>query len=333
MEEASDIKETEGTGAAGVGGYEACSGCSLCLLPCPVWRRTGDLTLTAQGRAKAMQWGAGVSEIKVSIDSCLLCGACEALCPEGKKISATTMARRAAVGAVRDDAPQWTPKSPTPFEYGDASAGKAVVYLPLGGADCKDAVAEALGGAAVLEGLDEYAAALEAGLPVPGGIVDSYLSPLACAHTIVVSDGLLIRPLKERFPATRVVGVGEAMLSLPEVRLAIGEGDLYIIDSRVYNTDFERLVKFYDHVVRERCVSANLDLNRVAVPTGAASLQARSGTGDEGAGVIDQARWIMKGKSFERVIYENPYDGVAFRKVTDVPVIHIGCVAGEARGE
>ena len=127
------------------------------------------------------------------------------------------------------------------------------------------------------------------------------------------------------------------MLSLPEVRVALTPDDLYIIDSRVYNTDFERLVKFYDHVVRERCVSANLDLNRVAVPTGASSLQARlsyDGDGDgadgEEVGVADQARWIMKGKSFKRVICENPYDALAFKEVTDVPVVQIGCVAGKA---
>ena len=39
--------------------YAACSGCSLCLLVCPVWRRRrDDLRLTPHGRAKALQHGA-----------------------------------------------------------------------------------------------------------------------------------------------------------------------------------------------------------------------------------------------------------------------------------
>ena len=63
-------------------GYAACSGCSLCLLVCPVWRHTHDLRLTPHGRAKALQHGTTVAEIKPSIEACTLCGACEPVCPE-----------------------------------------------------------------------------------------------------------------------------------------------------------------------------------------------------------------------------------------------------------
>ena len=63
-------------------GFAACSGCSLCLLVCPVWRKTRDLRYTPHGRAKALQHGAGVADIAASIESCTLCGACEPVCPE-----------------------------------------------------------------------------------------------------------------------------------------------------------------------------------------------------------------------------------------------------------
>ena len=62
--------------------HSACCGCSLCLLVCPVWRKTRDLTLTPRGRAKALQHGAAVADIAPSIESCTLCGACEPVCPE-----------------------------------------------------------------------------------------------------------------------------------------------------------------------------------------------------------------------------------------------------------
>ena len=61
--------------------HAACSGCSLCLTVCPVWRRTRDLRLTPHGRAKAIQHGATISDIAESVESCTLCGACEPVCP------------------------------------------------------------------------------------------------------------------------------------------------------------------------------------------------------------------------------------------------------------
>jgi ferredoxin len=48
-------------------GYAACSGCSLCLLVCPVWRATRDIRLTPHGRAKALQHGASAGFDPVAI--------------------------------------------------------------------------------------------------------------------------------------------------------------------------------------------------------------------------------------------------------------------------
>src|SRR4051794_16601654 len=62
--------------------YAACHGCSLCLLACPVWRQKRDVRLTPHGRAKALQHGATPSDLRASIASCTLCGACEPACPE-----------------------------------------------------------------------------------------------------------------------------------------------------------------------------------------------------------------------------------------------------------
>ena len=77
------------------GDFAACSGCSLCLLVCPVWRRTRDLRYTPHGRAKALQNGVPVGELKDSIDSCTLCGACEPVCPENIDLVDMTLNLRA----------------------------------------------------------------------------------------------------------------------------------------------------------------------------------------------------------------------------------------------
>ena len=62
--------------------HHECSGCSLCLLVCPVWRETRDVRLTPRGRAKAIQHGMSGSDIARSVEGCTLCGACEPACPE-----------------------------------------------------------------------------------------------------------------------------------------------------------------------------------------------------------------------------------------------------------
>src|SRR4051812_9005201 len=62
--------------------YNSCSGCSLCLLVCPVWRATRDLRMSPHGRAKALQNGASIEQIAASVEACTLCGACEPVCPE-----------------------------------------------------------------------------------------------------------------------------------------------------------------------------------------------------------------------------------------------------------
>ena len=64
-------------------GYEKCNGCRVCTLPCPVWRQTHDFSLTHAGRARAIQCGASPEDINDSILSCILCGACESVCPFG----------------------------------------------------------------------------------------------------------------------------------------------------------------------------------------------------------------------------------------------------------
>lgn len=89
--------------------HTACSGCSLCLLSCPVWRATHDIRLTPHGRAKAMQHGATAADLKESIESCTLCGACEPACPENIPLMGMIDTLRREIGL----APSAVPPAPT----------------------------------------------------------------------------------------------------------------------------------------------------------------------------------------------------------------------------
>ena len=71
--------------------YASCSGCGLCLLVCPLWRRSHDIGLTPLGRAKALQHGAAAAAIAAAVQSCTLCAACEPVCPEDIGLVAMTL--------------------------------------------------------------------------------------------------------------------------------------------------------------------------------------------------------------------------------------------------
>jgi len=62
--------------------YVDCQGCSLCILPCPMWRQHHDVMFSPQGIAKAMQSGASADDLKEILSSCIDCGACGVMCPE-----------------------------------------------------------------------------------------------------------------------------------------------------------------------------------------------------------------------------------------------------------
>src|SRR5512140_108241 len=110
-------------------GYEACSGCGVCLLSCPVWHRTRLMSFTRKARAKAMQGGAGCGEIAHSIDSCLLCGACEVACPEGIGLADLNLRQRQELNRTRTTRPDWYPDEDLPAVRPVSSSGASRLLL------------------------------------------------------------------------------------------------------------------------------------------------------------------------------------------------------------
>jgi Fe-S oxidoreductase len=257
--------------------HSHCSGCSLCLLACPVWRQTKDIRLTPHGRAKALQHGASIADLGRSISSCTLCGACEPACPEDLPLVEMVLGLRKR--------------------------------LPLSSPGKPEADAAFL------------ARQIECGLPVDEERLARFLTEARGAPRLVVAEPLLIPLLRERLPGIEVVSLGYALSSTPEVRAKLRASDLYVIEPRAFHADYANLLGHYDALRQATGMATNLDLQRLAIPTTASSAQHHLALDTIDA--ADQARWILEGRSFERVVVEDPADLPVFSQVTDRPVVHL----------
>jgi predicted DNA-binding helix-hairpin-helix protein len=139
-----------------------------------------------------------------------------------------------------------------------------------------------------------------------------------------VAEGILHRALRQWLPGVRVAGLGEALSALEPVRAALRESDLYVIEARAFHGDHARLIGHYDALRADRGCTMNLDLQRFAVPTTAASAQ--NVLGLPGIDPDAQARWILRGRSFERIVVEDVADAAVFARVSARPVVHLADV-------
>lgn len=299
--------------------YENCTGCAVCLLNCPVWREKKDLTITPYGRFKSMQWDSATDEAladsSVGIESCKLCATCEVLCPIDTPITDVTLEERRRLNALKG-------KSSDSAVFAKGIVADKEIVLVVG----KGEVEEAL--------LDKAATLLGGEVSVIEADMKAFESALAVmdeevvraifkdARDVVVVEGLLLRPLRAMLlvPERKIISLGERLLREPsKVRGLLLATDLYIIDARSYNLDHKRLVGFYNDLKKDTGLTMNFDLHRSAISTGRDNIEREN----EGDVLEAQARWIVEGHRFERIVVENPSDAELFRKVTEVPVISI----------
>jgi ferredoxin len=311
--------------------HSACSGCSLCLLVCPVWRRTRDLTLTPHGRAKALQHGAGVADIAASIESCTLCGACEPACPEEINLVGMIvdlrrqLPRSPALQALHDrmDTAAARPVETRPASHNVLLSGAALSEQPATLAR----VAALLGSPVGEDDGADIALALEAGAVVSAPRLARFLEPLRRLKTIVVADGLLLHHLRDWLPRAKIVSLGAALSRLAAVRRGLRPTDLYVIEPRAYHANYEKLVTHYDNLRAETGCTMNLDLQRIAIPAATSSLPQR--LGQEATTDGEQLRWLLKGQRVSRIVIENAEDRTAFEQVCALPIVHLAELADD----
>ena len=315
--------------------HAACSGCSLCLLVCPVWRRTRDLRLTPHGRAKALQHGATAADLAPSIESCTLCGACEPVCPENiglvdlllnlrRELPPSTIAQNLRT-SLQDEPvrPLFGPRATSTVLL----AGVMYIWRPA----LLARISRLLGGgeniAVENDGGANISLALELGVEIAPQRIERFLAPLRLRKKIVVTDGLVLRRLREWLPAMELVSLGVALSSLEPVRQRLRSGDLYVIEPRAYHENHAALVMHYENLRAATGCTMNLDLQRIAIPTTASSLPQLIGRKAPADG--EQMRWILQGRRVSRIVVENLDDRYAFEQMSGVPVMHLAEVADE----
>ena len=306
------------------GNHSDCSGCSLCLLVCPVWRNSRDVSLTPHGHAKAMQNDGLVA----SAQECSLCLACLPVCPENLDIVGMILALRKK-NPLRTALPELQAIPPR--------IGPGLVAAPTGRAlllpdACLGDHPEMLDRIAALLGVDvsssegaELTLALEAAAEIPQQRLEHFLEPLRQLEKIIVADGLLLYFLKQWLPGANIIGLGWALSSHAKVRCNLLATDLYVIEPRAYHSDYQRLVKYYDHLRTLYGCAMNLDLQRIAIPATRRNLSQRMGmqaTDDQG-----QTRWLLQGRNISRIVVESLEDRAAFAQVCDVEVVYLAELA------
>lgn len=302
-----------------------CNGCGVCMLSCPVWNQHHTKMLTYCGRNRALIGGATEADLASSARACILCGSCEPLCPMGIRTQQTTIALRRSLAAHR-----LLPKPDTrSAKQRSESHGTPRILLPgkklREDTNLASSVLKLLGQRIGLhsDDGDDIALAIESGQAVDDARIEAFMLPLAKSTEIIVADGLLFNLLRSLLPSSiAVLPLGQALLANPKVRAGLNASDFYMIETRAYNADRRMCIAIYDEVRRATGCFMNLDLQRVATPTGAASYQHREGLASS-ISVEAQVRWLLEGRNAERIVVEHLDDRDAFVQYTKIPIVHL----------
>jgi ferredoxin len=305
-----------------------CNGCGVCMLSCPVWHQHHTKALTYCGRTRALIGGADDEDLAPAARGCILCGSCEPLCPMGIRTQQTTIGLRKNLSARG-----FLPKPVIRPHAHEACKASSYIVIPgrqlRANAPLTASVLSLLGQNAALHSDDGYdiLLTLESGQELNDERLLDFIAPLMKASEVDVADGLLFNLLRSLLPeSVKVRSLGQALCANPRVRAGLKATDFYMIETRAYNANRCSFVTAYDALRQETGCTMNLDLQRVATPTGATSMQYREGLATI-ISIEEQVKWILEGRNVERIVVESLDDYEAFTEHTKLRVVHLAEVA------
>ncbi len=293
-----------------------------------MWQQRRDVQFSPQGIAKALQHNAMHDEIAPALFSCLLCGACDLLCPENIDITGMITALRkeaflqGANAALKENiqAQLAQPTSDIKIEENTiVLAGEALRATPTTLEKVLTLLSGETSAVLAMDDGDDIALALEAGIEISDHRLHAFLEPLQGAKRLYISNGHLLKQLRHWLPATELFAIGHSLSQLEAVTRKLNKNDLYVIEPRGYHLDHKQKVTHYDKLRHQHGCHINLDLQRNAIPTAAGGLNALQPQLDSAA----QGRWILSGRDVQRIIVECAEDGRAMSQVSKLPVLHI----------
>ncbi len=293
-----------------------------------MWQQRRDVQFSPQGIAKALQHNATHDEIAPALFSCLLCGACDVLCPEEIDITGMISALRKEALLQSSNA---TLKEAVKAHLAQATsdirieentivlAGEALRSTPATLNKVLTLLSCETSAALAIDDGDDIALALEAGIEISDHRLHAFLEPLQKVKRLYVSNVHLLKQLRHWLPATELFTIGHSLSQLNTLTSKLNKNDLYLIEARAYHLDHKKKVRHYSQLRHERGCHINLDLQCNAIPTAAGGLNAFEPQLDS----AEQVRWILSGRNVQRIVAECAEDRRAMSQVSELPVLHI----------
>jgi ferredoxin len=263
--------------------FADCIGCGLCVLGCPAFEETGFDVLTARGRNKALQAGLSAPDMVEPIWACTLCGFCDAICPTHvHNVDIVLHLRRELAEQVAPTAPP-----SRALVLGCTIRERAPHLIP-----------------SIRDFLGRIGRASD---PADEGCCGSFeveagRATRARAKAGVVSDPVCL----EQYDAEFLGVLAMQHLDLFELKAPF----YYYAPHRLVNRDHARVYPLYDALRRRFGCDTNLDLNRLARSTSAASVQGM--TGRDARDIPAAVARLLAHSKAERIITCSPADYLAF---------------------
>ena len=294
-----------------------------------MWRQYRDVQYSPQGIFKALQHNATVEDISPALFSCLLCGACDVLCPENIDISESIKSLRKDAFSngylpelkktIENNVSEKPQNNKTTAQGITVLAGKALRNTPDTLNNVLRLLAHNGGALLATDDGDDIALALEAGITIPEKRLTDFFKSLQDANQIIVNNAHLACAMQEWLPSKKLSTIGYSLSQNSKLTKRLQSTDFYVIESRAYHVDHKQRVSHYDALRHTQQCQMNLDLQRNAIPTTASYMSEIHPRIDS----AKQVQWLLAGRTMKRIVCECAEDALSISKESELPVLHI----------